>query len=483
MAYRDLRELLARFEREGECRRITAPVSANLEITEITDRVVKAGGPALLFTNVTGSSMPVLINLFGTERRMAAALSVDRLEEVAARVEAMLSEKPPESFLDKLRKLPRLMELSAMFPKIVGDGPCREIVRTEGFSVKEIPALRCWPGDGGPFITFPAVFTKDPETGERNVGVYRMQVYDDRTTAMHWHLHKHGAGHYRKAVKLGKRLPVSVALSCEPEVMYAATAPLPDGVDEMMLAGFLRGEPVRLVRCVTNDLEVPASAEIVLEGYVDPGDLRREGPFGDHTGYYSLDDDYPVFHVTAITQRKDPIYQTIVVGVPPQEDCYLGLATEKIFLPLMRKQLPEVVDFHMPFEGVFHNLVVVSIRKSYPGHARKIMHALWGMGQAMFSKCIVVLDDDVDVRDYRRVLFTALNHIDPERDVEMVMGPVETLDHASRLPWYGSKMGVDATRKWKEEGFQRRWPDLITMSPEVRARVDAMWRELGLAES
>jgi 4-hydroxy-3-polyprenylbenzoate decarboxylase len=378
--------------------------------------------------------------------------------------------------------LPILAEVGAFFPKIVKDGPCKEVIRKDGFSLREIPVLTCWPGDGGPYITLPMVFSKNPATGKRNCGMYRMQVYDDRTTGMHWQTHKQGADHYRRLLAEGKetRMPVAAAIGCDPATMYSAILPMPPEIDEMMIAGFLRSKPVEMVKCETNDLEVPASAEIVFEGYVNLGELRREGPFGDHTGFYSLEDDYPVFHVECVTHRKNPIYATTIVGPPPMEDYYMGKAIERIFLPLLRMQLPEVRDMAMPAEGIFHNLMLISVRKSYPGHARKVMHAIWGLGQAMFTKCIVVVDEDVDVHNYSEVAWKALNNIDPERDIEFAHGPIDSLDHASRLPNYGSKMGIDATKKWPAEGFHRPWPDVIKMSPDVVSRVDELWKKAGL---
>ncbi len=480
MAYPDLRAFIAALERAGELRRIAAEVDPVLEVAEITDRVSKRGGPALLFECLKGASMPLLINAFGSERRMALALQVERMDALAADLQALLDLKAPEGFLDKLRLLPRLQELSSVFPKLVKDGPCKEVVVREQPSLTGIPILQCWPQDAGRYITFPLVFTKDPETGVRNCGAYRMQVFDERTTAMHWHIQKGGAAHHRKAKRKGQRIEVGVAIGADPAVCFAATLPLPEGIDEMLVAGFIRKQPVELVRCESVDVEVPASAEIVLEGYVDPEELRREGPFGDHTGFYSLADDYPVFHLTALTRRRQPVYHTIIVGRPPMEDCHMAAAIERLFLPLLKKQLPEIADLHMPFEGIFHNLVLVSIDKQYPGHARKVMHALWGMGQAMVSKVIVVLERDVNLRDYSEVAWKALNHIDPERDIEFVLGPVETLDHASRLPKYGSKMGVDATRKWPEEGFTRPWPDAIVMDEATKRLVDRRWTEYGL---
>ena len=480
MAYTDLRAFVAALERAGELRRISAEVDPVLEITEIADRVSKGGGPALLFERVKGSTMPVLINAFGSTRRMGLALEVPSLDALAAELQEILDLKPPEGWLGKLKMLPRLQELSSAFPKIVKSGPCKEIVVTDRPSLAELPILQCWPQDAGRYITFPLVFTKDPETGIRNCGTYRMQLFDERTTGMHWHIHKGGAAHHRKAKRRGGRVEVGVAIGADPAVCFAGTLPLPEGVDEMLVAGFLRKQPVELTRCETVDVEVPANAEIVLEGYVDTDELRTEGPFGDHTGFYSLADEYPVFHLTAVTRRRSPLYLTTVVGRPPMEDCYMAAAIEALFMPVLKKQLPEIVDFHMPFVGIFHNLVLVSIDKQYPGHARKVMHALWGLGQAMVTKVIVVVDRGVNVRDYAEVVWKALNHIDPERDIEFVLGPVETLDHASRLPKYGSKMGVDATTKWPEEGFTRPWPDEIVMDPRVKALVDRRWAEYGL---
>ncbi|MCS6952546.1 MAG: menaquinone biosynthesis decarboxylase [Bryobacterales bacterium] len=483
MAYADLREFLAALEREGELKRIPFEVDPVLEITEFADRAVKRGGPALLFERPKGSSIPVLINAFASMRRMEIALETPSVEDIARRIAELLEMRMPQGLIDKLKMLPKLAELGAFFPKTVSRGPCKEVIRRDGFSLFEYPILKCWPEDAGRFITFPLVFTRDPETGKRNCGVYRMQVFDERTTAMHWQTHKHGAEHYRRRLReqgKGERMDVAVAIGADPATMFSGILPLPPDVDEMLFAGFLRGKPVEMVRCETCDLEVPANAEIVLEGYVELGELRKEGPFGDHTGFYSLEDDYPVFHITCITQRKDPIYATTIVGPPPMEDYYMGKAIERIFLPLMRLQLPEIRDISMPAEGIFHNLMLVSIRKSYPGHARKVMHAIWGLGQAMFTKCIVVVDDDVDVQNPREVVWKALNNIDPERDIEFVRGPVDSLDHASRLPNFGSKMGVDATRKWPEEGFTRPWPEVIRMTAEVKRRVDELWERAGL---
>jgi 4-hydroxy-3-polyprenylbenzoate decarboxylase len=377
--------------------------------------------------------------------------------------------------------LPKLSEMGSFFPKTVGSGPCKQVIRREGFSLSEYPILQCWPQDGGRFITLPLVFTRNPDTGKRNCGMYRMQVYDDRTTGMHWQTHKQGAEHYRRLLAGGaKRMDVAVAIGADPATMYSAILPLPPDLDEMMIAGFLRGKPVEIVKCETVDLEVPAHAEIVLEGYVELNELRSEGPFGDHTGFYTLTDEYPVFHLTCITHRKDPIYAATIVGKPPMEDAWMGKAVERIFLPAMKMTIPEIVDIHLPVEGVFHNLMLVSIRKSYPGQARKVMSAIWGLGQAMFTKCIVVVDEDCDVQNVGEVVLRVANNIDPERDIQFTLGPVDSLDHASRLPNYGSKMGIDATRKWKAEGFERPWPAMIEMDSTTKARVDALWAKLGL---
>jgi 4-hydroxy-3-polyprenylbenzoate decarboxylase len=390
----------------------------------------------------------------------------------------------PKGILGKLKMLPKLAEMGSFFPKNVSSGPCQEVVQTENFTLDDFPILHCWPMDGGRYITLPLVFSKNPVTGKRNCGMYRMQVYDGQTTGMHWQLHKQGAEHYRRLLVEGKqqRMEVAVAIGADPATMYSSILPLPPELDEMMIAGFLRSKPVEMVKCKTVDLEAPAQAEIVLEGYVQLGELRTEGPFGDHTGYYSLEDDYPVFHLTAITRRKKPVYTATIVGPPPMEDYWMGKAIEKIFMPLLRMQIPEVVNMAMPAEGVFHNLMLVSIRKSYPGHARKVMHAIWGLGQAMFTKCIVVVDEDVDVNNYSEVAWKVFNNIDPQRDIEFVMGPIDSLDHASRLPNYGSKMGVDGTKKWPGEGFTRPWPPVITMDKDVKQRVDALWQKAGFGK-
>jgi 4-hydroxy-3-polyprenylbenzoate decarboxylase len=485
MGYTDLREFIRALEKNKELKRIPFEVDPVLEITEFADRSVKGGGPALLFEKPKGFTIPVLINSMASTRRMEIAMQVDSVDEVAARIVEFLelSKNRPEGLIGKLKMLPKLAEVGSFFPKIVTKAPCQEVVKTENFSLFDYPILKCWPEDGGRYITLPLVFSKNPLTGKRNCGMYRIQVYDERTTGMHWQTHKQGADHYRTLMAEGKstRMEVAVAVGCDPATMYSAILPLPPELDEMMISGFLRGEAVEMVKCKTVDLEVPAESEIVLEGYVTLGELRTEGPFGDHTGFYSLADEYPVFHVTCITQRKEPVYACTIVGPPPMEDFYMGKAIERIFLPLMRLQLPEVRDICMPAEGVFHNLMLVSIKKSYPGHARKVMSAIWGLGQAMFTKCIVVVDQEVDVQNVGEVAWKALNNIDPERDIQFTLGPVDSLDHASRLVNFGSKMGIDATRKWAAEGFTREWPDVIKMTPEVKQRVDTLWKKAGLS--
>jgi len=547
LAYNDLREWIARLERAGELKRIQTEADPVLEIAEITDRVSKSkdrngtrGGPALLFENPTASDIPVLINQFGSERRMRMALEVDSLDEVAGRIEQFMHVKSPGGFLDKVKMLPMLADMGKFFPKTVSTGPSKEVIRRSDFDLNRLPVLKCWPQDAGRFITLPCVITRDPKTGKRNVGMYRMQVYDGQTTGMHWQRQKIGAEHYREMLRhsvagdqdprprsngstsappqnrnapvsrdrLGQakavdimartsggsvipegelpagKMEVAVAIGTDPALTFSAIVPAPPEVEEYLIAGFLRQKPVELVKCETVDLEVPASAEIILEGYVNLDELRTEGPFGDHTGFYSLPDLYPVFHLTCVTHRNHPVYATTIVGKPPQEDAYMGKAVERIFLPLMKLTIPELVDVNLPVEGIFHNLMIVSIRKSYPGQARKVMNAIWSLGQAMFTKCIIVVDEDVNVEDLGEVTLKVLNHIDPERDIQFTLGPIDSLDHSSRLPNYGSKMGIDATRKWASEGFRRPWPDEILMDQETRLRIDGKWkaltRELGI---
>ncbi len=526
MAYDDLRDWIQALDRAGELKRIRTEANPILEIAEIADRVSKSrdpqgtvGGKALLFENVKAyPGKQLLINQFGSARRMRLALEVDALDQIADRIRAFMDVKSPQGFLDKVKMLPMLAEMGKFFPKDVSTGPCKEVIQRDHFSLLDFPILQCWPQDGGRFITLPCVITRDPKTGKRNVGMYRMQIYDERTTGMHWQRQKVAAEHYRDHLRAAATNPgappfasfakggnaaavdimarssggamqaagdrpsgkmeVAVAIGTDPALTFSAIVPAPPDVEEFIIAGFLRQKPVELVKCETVDLEVPANAEIILEGYVNLDELRTEGPFGDHTGFYSLEDEYPVFHVTCVTHRKDPIYATTVVGKPPQVDAWMGKAVERIFLPLMKLTIPELVDINLPIEGVFHNLMLVSIRKSYPGQARKVMNAIWSLGQAMFTKCIIVVDEDVDVQDVADVTLKVLNHIDPERDIQFTMGPVDSLDHAARLANYGSKMGIDATRKWSTEGFSRPWPDEIVMDAKTRALVDGKWKQL-----
>jgi 4-hydroxy-3-polyprenylbenzoate decarboxylase len=486
VAYDSLRAYIQRLDRAGELRKIRREVDPNLELAAIADRTMKlpGGGPALLFENVKGSKFPLAINLMGSRKRMSWALGADDLEEIAAEIGSLvkLPSEMPQGLMGKLQLLPKLGQLGSIAPKLVnGAAPCQDVVKKgDDASLDDLPILTCWPDDGGPFITLPLVFTKDEGTGKRNVGMYRIQKYGPRETGMHWQRHKVGSRHFANFEAKGRDIPVAIVLGGDPAMTYAATAPLPDDIDEMVFAGFLRKKPVELVKCKTIDMEVPADADFVIEGYVPAGERRREGPFGDHTGYYSLADDYPVFKVTAITHRRDAVFPATIVGPPPMEDKYLGLATERLFLPLVRLMVPEVIDYHLPSEGVFHNLALVRIKKRYPGHAFKVMHALWGLGQMMFTKCIVVFDEDVDVQNPADVVWRAFANIDPERDITFVKGPIDVLDHASPLPAFGSKMGVDATRKWADEGFNREWPEVLTPTPEITAGVDKIWKSLGI---
>ena len=487
MAYDSLADFVKRLERAGELKRIRRPVSPHLEIAEIADRTMKLpdGGPALLFENVIGSKFPLAINLMGSRKRMSWALGYDDLEDAAAEIEALvkLPMDMPAGLLGKIKLLPQLAQIGQIAPKTITttNAPCQEVFKTGEATLDDLPILTCWPGDGGPFITLPLVFTKDEATGKRNVGMYRIMKQGPRQTGMHWQRHKVGSRHYAEYELKNRDIPVAIVLGGDPAITYSATAPLPDGVDELVFAGFLRKKPIELVRCKTIDMDVPADADFVIEGYVPAGQRQIEGPFGDHTGYYSLADQYPIFKVTAITHRRGAIYPATIVGPPPMEDKYLGLATERLFLPLVRMILPEVIDYHLPSDGAFHNLALVRIKKRYPGHAHKVMHALWGLGQMMFTKCIVVVDEDVDVQNPAEVVWRTLANLDPERDITFVKGPVDVLDHASAFPSFGSKMGVDGTRKWPEEGFTREWPEVLRMDPDVKKRVAAYWRELGIS--
>jgi len=490
VALANLREFLRAIEAAGELVRVSHPVRARLEAAEIADRCMKSpgGGPALLFEHVLledgrRSPHPVAINLFGSTRRMCLALGVEDLETIGGRISVLLEMKVPEGLFGKLAMLPKLAEVGKFPPRVRGGrAPCQEVVlRGDAVNLDDIPFLTTWPGDGGRYITLPMVVTRDPARGIRNVGMYRIQVLGRNTLAMHWQRHKVGAAHWREMAAAGERMPVVIALGGDPASIYSGSAPLPPTIDEFLFAGFLRGQPVDLTKAVTCDLEVPSEAELVLEGYIDPAEpLVLEGPFGDHTGFYSLADHYPRVHVTAVTARRDPIYPATLVGRPPMEDYYLGHATERIFLPLLRLTVPEIVDYHMPAPGIFHNLVFVSIDKQYPGQAYKVMNALWGQGLMSLAKVLVVVDKDVNVRDPDEAWWIALNNIDPERDVRFTMGPVDVLDHSSRGFTYGSKMGIDGTRKWKEEGFDREWPERIVMDEETKRRVDEMWSKLGI---
>jgi 4-hydroxy-3-polyprenylbenzoate decarboxylase len=493
MAYASFRGFLEALEQGGELVRVSQPRATELEITALANREMKSpgGGRVLLIEQPTvngqPSSFPVAINSLGSWKRMALSLGAESVESVAADLGALLKAKPPMGFRQALEFLGTALNLRHAKPTLVKDGPCQEVIhkfappatRAEPWpgapdwrnpasfdprpsTLLNLPILKCWPLDGGRFITLPGVVTKDPDTGERNVGMYRMQVYDEHTTGMHWQLQKVGARHGRRYYETGTPMPVAVFLGGDPVLTFCATAPLPDGLDEFLLAGYLRKRSVELVRCVSSALEVPASADIVIEGYVDPKEpLRAEGPFGDHTGYYTLPAPYPVFHVRAITHRKDAVYPATIVGHPPMEDFYLGSASLRLFLPIIKMNFPEIVDIALPAEGVFHNLLFVSIRKTYPMQAYKIMHGLWGLGQLMFSKYLVVLDDDVDVHNPSEVLFRLGANTDPQRDSIFTKGPADVLDHATSEIAVGSKLGIDATRKLPGEGFHRPWPPLI----------------------
>jgi 4-hydroxy-3-polyprenylbenzoate decarboxylase len=557
LPYTDLRDWIKTLDKAGELRRIKQPVAPYLEMSEIADRTAKlgkgtsaAGGPALLFENVTGfPGARVLMNQFGSLRRMKLALDLDKptdsLDHIADRIRILIKPETPTSFMDKLKLLPMLAEIGSFFPKVISarDAACKQVIHHltpeqggpaggKGIDLLKLPVLTTWPQDGGPFITLPCVITRDPKSGKRNVGMYRMQVYDAHSTGMHWQRQKNAAEQLRDRLRAATdssstpgapglasetwdlsarvdlmartsggttpvldpasiptrtvtkvregRMEVAVAIGTDPATTFSAIVPAPPEIEEYLIAGFLRGKPAELVKAETVDLEVPAHAEYILEGYVNLGELRTEGPFGDHTGFYTMQDQYPVFHITCITHRKDPIYAATVVGKPPMEDAWMGKAVERIFLPLMQLTMPEIVDVCLPPEGVFHNLMIVAIRKSYAGHARKVMNGIWAMGQAMFTKCIVVVDEDCDPQDLAEVTLRTANNIDPERDIQFTLGPVDTLDHASRLPNFGSKMGIDATRKWPAEGFTRQWPPMLKQDPGISAKIDAIWDKLGI---
>ena len=483
MHFKDIRQFIEFLDERGDLKRITAMVDSDLEITEITDRTIKSGGPALLFENVAGSDASVAINLMGTHQRTAWALGVENIDDLTSRVRKLLglAQGPPSGLMGKVRALGDLVSVARTQPKIVRRAPCQDVVVTgDDVDLNMLPALKCWPDDAGRYITLPLVVSRDPESGRRNVGIYRMQIFDRNTTGMHWQTHKGGAHHYRvgESQRLQK-LEVAVALGGDPAAIWSGSMPLPPDMDEFAIAGLIREEPVELVKCKTVDLEVPAHAEYVLEGYVTPGELRPEGPFGDHTGYYSPAEDYPVFHVTTITHRKNPIYPTTMVGRPPTEDFFMGKAAERIMLPILQMALPEIVDMNMPAEGAFHNLLIVSMRKEYPGHAQKVMHALWGIGLLMLTKTIIVVDHDVNVQDPSEVAWRVTNNINPATDITFAEGPIDDLDHATPIPKFGSKMGIDATAKGITDGRSRDWPPDIVMSEEIKTLVDQRWKEYG----
>ena len=483
MAYRDLQDFIAALEKAGELKRISVPVDSKLEITAIADRIMREGGPALLFEQVKGSKYPLVINLMGSERRMAMALNAESLDAKAKEIEDIISwvlsfARDFNVFKAIPGVMPRVPQAFSLIPRTKLNPICQEVIDDEaGFD--SLPVLTCWPEDGGPFLTLPLVCTQDPHSGVHNVGMYRMQVYDNRTAGMHWHLHKDGAHFFQKYKEQGKRMPVAVALGCDPAVIYASTAPLPEGVWEMIFAGFLRNKRAQVCKATLSDLLVPADAEFVLEGYVDPNESRLEGPFGDHTGYYSLTDHYPVFHLERITRRRNPVYPATIVGPPPKEDCWMGKATERLFLPLLKQLCPEIVDLAMPFEGVFHNCIIVSIDKRFPGHARKTMNFLWGLGQMMYAKCIIVVDKEVNPQNSSEVAWRAFNNVDARRDLVLSDGPLDALDHSSPLAFFGCRVGIDATRKGPSEGHMRPWPSPLVMDSEIEELVKQRWKEYG----
>ncbi len=479
MAYKNLHEFIVALEKAGELKRITAETDPYLEITEIADRMSKTGGPALLIERVKNSSYPVLINAFGSYKRMQMALDCKSFDDIGQKIFNLITMQPPKTLTEKIKALLTLKDIASLTPKEVNKAPCHKHVLTGGTLLDALPILTCWPKDGGPFITLPVVITKDPETGVQNAGMYRMHKFSNTTTGMHWQYNKDGARHYRKYCQLRQRMPVAVALGGSPAITYAATAPLPPDIDEMLFAGFLEGEPIELVKAKTVDLLVPAEAEFVIEGYVDPGDETIEGPFGDHTGFYSPADRYPVFHVSCITTRDNPVYPATVVGKPPMEDCYMAKATERIFLPFLKMLIPEIVDIELPLEGVFHNCALVSIKKEYPGQAKKVINALWGLGQMASTKFIAVFDEDIHLHDYSTVVWKLLNNVDPRRDLMIVEGPLDALDHSASYANFGGKMGIDATRKTKEEGMGREWPQEIKMLSDIIEVVNKRWTEYG----
>ena len=479
--YADLPEFLAALERDGDLRRVTARVDPTLEISEITQRVVRAGGPALLFENPTRGDMPVAMNLFGNVRRMARALGVEHLDEIGERIGALVKPELPVGWAGIRDGLGKLMQLKSVPPKKVKGAPCQEVVyKGDKVDLNRLPGLVTWPGDGGIFHNYGLTHTRHPETGKRNLGLYRLQQHDHNTLGMHWQIHKDSTAHHAVAERRGERLPVAIAFGCDPVVSYSASAPLPGDIDEYLFAGFLRGQRVEMTDCLTVPLQVPANAQVVLEGYVEPGERLPEGPFGDHTGYYTPIEPFPVLHVETMTTQRNPIYHSIITSRPPQEDLGLGKATERIFLPLIKMMIPDIVDVNMPEPGVFHNCLVVSIRKRYPKHAQKVMNAVWGLHLLSLTKLIVVVDEDCDVQDLREVAFRAFGNVDYKHDLLLTEGPVDHLDHASYQQFWGGKAGVDATAKLPTEGYTRGWPDLTVMSPDIVSKVDGRWTEYGL---
>ncbi len=477
MAFRSLGEFLRDLESRGDLVRVREPVSRDLEVTEVTQRTIRRDGPALLFERVGNGTMPVATNVLGSVRRIARALGADSLDGPTERIGRLVHLRPPAGVVGALRDLGGTLDLletvRSLAPKRVRSGPVQE-VETDRVDLDQLPILRCWPGDGGRTITFPVVVTKDPDTGETHTGIYRLQQYGPDTLGMHFQVHRVGANNYRKWAARGERMPVAAVIGIDPATVFAGLAPVPEGISNFVFAGFLRQEPLELVPARTVDLEVPAQAEVVLEGYVDPAERRVEGPFGDHTGYYSAPEPFPVFHVTHLTRRADAVYLGTVTGKPPTEDAVLGKAVERLFLPIVRLVLPEIVDLNLPLEGLFINVAVVSIRKAYPYHARKVMHALWGLGQMMFTRYVIVVDEDVDVHDLREVLYRVGLQADPERDLELVRGPVDQLSISNPVPNVGGKVGIDATRKRPDEGFARGWPEEVRMDPAVVARIDEL---------
>jgi 4-hydroxy-3-polyprenylbenzoate decarboxylase len=478
--YEDLKEFLAALEGAGELHRVTAPVDPTLEVSEIVTRTVRARGPALLFERPTRGDMPIAINLFGTERRMSMALGVDRLDEIGARIGELIKPELPVGWAGIRDGLGKLMQLKSVPPKKVKSAACQEIVhKGADVDLGRLPGLRIWPGDGGIYHNYGLTHTRHPETGKRNLGLYRLQQHSSNTIGMHWQIHKDSTAHHAVAERLGQRLPVAVAIGCDPVVSYSASAPLPADIDEYLFAGFLRGERVEMVDCLTVPLQVPAHAQIVLEGYVEPGERLPEGPFGDHTGFYTPVEDFPVLHIECITTQRSPVYHSIITSKPPQEDGPIGKATERIFLPLTKLLIPDIVDMSMPEPGVFHNCLIVSINKRYPKQAQKVMNAVWGAHLMSLTKLIVVVDDDCDVHDYHEVAFRAFGNVDYSHDLLLTQGPVDHLDHASYQQFWGGKAGIDATRKLPTEGYHRGWPDEMVMPPAVVSTVDRRWKEYG----